>query len=95
MDALTTDPALHRTRCAIHALKRAESRGVDLGPADIAAIEAAIRALAPAWVGAPGLPEAPHRYWFRARHGNVRCRVLWDARLDCIVTVTEPKGCWR
>jgi hypothetical protein len=90
MDApVLSTPALHRTRCAIHALRRAEQRGVDLGPADIAAIEAAIRALAVAWVGGPGVGGDPNRYWFRARHGNTRCRVLWDARLDCIVTVVE------
>lgn len=87
MDAITDlDPKRHRAYCQIHAMTRAEERGLDLDSVDVATIEEAIEALRPAW-----LVRGQDRYWINVRHRDVRCRVLYDARLVCIVTVVRDR----
>lgn len=84
MDAIatTTPPEVMRLRCQTHALMRAEERGVDIDVGAVVRLEAAIERLRAAWE-VPGVD----RYWFPIRLPRQRCRVLYDARLRCIVTV--------
>lgn len=87
MDAIAyLGPERYRAFCQIHAMTRAEERGLDLDAADISTIEEAIESLRPAW-----LVRGQDRYWFNVRHHDVRCRVLYDARLLCVVTVVRDR----
>lgn len=84
MDAAADRPDLHRMRCNIHALRRAEQRGIDLDIGSLIRLEAAIERLRRAWY-TPGTPA--DRYWLSVVHRRQRVRVLYDAALRCVVTV--------
>lgn len=87
MDAIAyLDPQRYRACCQIQALSRAEQRGLDLDAGDISGIEAAIEALRPAWI-VPGRD----RYGFGVRHRGVRCWVVYDADLRCVVTIVRNR----
>lgn len=87
MDAIASlDPKRHRAYCQLHAMTRAEERGLELDAMDVAEIEVAIECLRPAW-----FMEGKDRYWINVRHRDVRCRVLYDARLVCVVTVVRDR----
>lgn len=75
-------PARHRPACAVHALRRAEQRGVEIGPDEILRLETAIETLRPAFE-VPG----QDRYWLIVKRAGSRYRVLYDVRMGCLVTV--------
>jgi len=91
MDGISLTPEIYRVRCQLHALKRAEARGVDLDIGDLDRLERAIESLRCAWVRKG---EGRERYWIPVRHGRTRCRVLYDAALCCIVTVLPDRRGW-
>lgn len=80
--AFTLPAELRRLHCQTHALMRAAEHGIDIDVGVVVRLEAAIERLRAAWE-APGVD----RYWFPIRLPRQRCRVLYDARLRCIVTV--------
>lgn len=88
MDGIDLTPEIYRVRCQLHALKRAEARGVDLDIGDLDRLERAIERLRRTWVRKG---EEGERCWIPVRHGRARCRVLYDATLRCIVTVLPDR----
>jgi hypothetical protein len=87
MDAIADlGPERYRACCQIQALIRAEQRGLNLDAADIAEIEGTIEATRQAWI-IPGRD----RYGFSVRHRGVRCWVVYDARIRCVVTIVRNR----
>lgn len=84
--------AMGRLACRFHLFRREAKRGIDLLPEDVAAIEAAIDKMRPAFERAgrtrylirvkraPRLATRPCRY-------DDRIVVVYDTRLSCLVTV--------
>lgn len=85
MDAIAPEtPEVRRLRCQIHALKRAEQRGIMLTVAGVIRLEREVESLRRCWQvrGA-----ACARQWITVRHGRQRFKLLYDGALRCIVTV--------
>lgn len=84
LSPLPDTPEVLRLRCQVHALKRAEQRGIDLTIAGLARLEREIESLRRCWEirGA-----ADPRLWITVHHGRQRFKLLYDAALCCVVTV--------
>ena len=76
-------PAHHRAACDLHVLARARQPGLGMTAADVANLEKAIDRLRPAF-------ERPGRcrYWLTVKRSGGRVRVIYDTRLQCLVTIS-------
>lgn len=76
----------HRANCRLHALRRAEERGLALDAESLLRMEIAAERLKAAFE----LPDV-ERYWLRGRIAGVPLRFVYDIRMACVVTVVP--GC--
>jgi len=72
----------HRAFCSLHMLNRIDERDVGLDPADIGPLEEMIRRMRPVFER-PG----QDRYTIKVKRTRGRIRVVYDTRLQILVTV--------
>ena len=75
-------PAHHRAACGLHVLAHARQRGIAMTAVDVANLEKTIDRLRPAFER-PGRD----RYWLTVRRPGGKIRVVYDTRLQCLVTI--------